>query len=482
MLTCALGFALSFGPCSELLAARSGATLPLAYDAKTACIDHLAYGNDVLPAGAGEFSTQGLNAAYWGAQHARTEKPVASWPGYQSSWGKFQYDTYFGNPGDGSGLTPFAVTRDGGAPGSPTALRIMAEPMPQRMQKNPAYGDGWTASNLATGIVSPPAGGSIPLGVERANATHQGWFSGIGRPKNTGGGGEDDPQGVAFVGKVTAGGCTVGSDGSCSGGSTSITLSNIRYFEGGPGTSIPAKADFQDWQFPDYYSGVLDTNVNQQYGFFVARIRLPKPLPALSPAWWMLETGGVGQNPPGSQNLLRSEWDVEEQFGAAYGYDLNAGNILWNSGSPALHAYGCGMHCPGENNTTGPGATGVYPFRSSPAALDADYASDYHDYGVLVLPGGPPFPKDYSGSYGVYVENGSPFAGTTFFLDGYPIEGHVDEPNLTQNSPDKELMLMFQVAAPGSWLDPNSLGKTNPWPQDMWIQWIRAYKPSHKAC
>jgi len=98
------------------------------------------------------------------------------------------------------------------------------------------------------------------------------------------------------------------------------------------------------------------------------------------------------------------------------------------------------------------------------------------------LPGGPPFPKDYSGSYGVYVENGSPFAGTTFFLDGYPIEGHVDEPNLTQNSPDKELMLMFQVAAPGSWLDPNSLGKTNPWPQDMWIQWIRAYKPSHKAC
>jgi hypothetical protein len=43
-------------------------------------------------------------------------------------------------------------------------------------------------------------------------------------------------------------------------------------------------------------------------------------------------------------------------------------------------------------------------------------------------------------------------------------------------------MLMFQVAAPGSWLDPNSLGKTNPWPQDMWIQRIRAYKPSHKAC
>jgi hypothetical protein len=461
--------------------------LPLNYNSQTVCIAHHLFTNNVLPPNVGEFATNGLDDSYWGASHSRTQAPAATWPGYSASWGKFQYDTYFGNPNDGSGLTPFSVTKDTAVAGSPTALRILAEPMPQPMKDNPAYGDGWTASNLTSSIVSPAIGGSITIPVSGVNVTHQGWLSGIGRPKVTGGSGEDDPQGVVFLGQVTSGGCTVDGSGNCTGGSTSITLSNVQYFEGGPGTTIPSGADFQDWDFPDYYSGTLDTNINQQYGFFVARIRLPKPLPALSPAWWMLETGGVGQNPPGSGygNALRSEWDIEEQFAADYRYKLNTGNILWNSGgggNNTWYSYGCGLGCPNEDNTTQPGATGVYRFPKS-SRTNGNYNAAYHDYGVLVEPGGPQFPTNYAGTNGVYVEDNAAFAGTTFFLDGYPIAGHLGQPDLTQGSPDKELMLMFQVGFPGSWLDPNSTAlQGNPWPQNMWIQWIRAYQPTTQSC
>jgi hypothetical protein len=243
----------------------------------------------------------------------------------------------------------------------------------------------------------------------------------------------------------------------------------VQYFEGGQGTTIPAKADFQDWTFPGYYSGVLDTNINKRFGFFVARLRLPPPLPGLSPAWWMLETGGVGKN---NGQLMRSEWDVEEQFAADYGYDLNAGNILWNTG----YAYGCGTNCPVQNNSTGPGATGVYPW---PSTSPGNYNSGYHDYGVLISPGGPDFPADFSDP-GVYVDYRWPLVGTTFFIDGYPIAGHVGEPDLTQGSPDKELMLMFQVG--GGWLDPNKQIGHNPWPQNMWVQWLRVYQPTGTRC
>ena len=461
--------------------ARGG--FPLVYDAERACIDHRSFVNDVLPKGAGEFATHGLDESYWGASHARTHAPVARWPGYETSWGKVQYDTYFGTPKGDGGVEPIAVARDGEAPGTPRGVRISAQPMPAALAGNPRYGAGWTAARVAEDVLTPPAGGELTVRVDRVDVTHQGWKAGIGRPAGTAGSGRDDAQGVVLVGTVTAGGCTVDkASGACSGGSTTITLSQVRYYEGGPGMPVPAGTDFQNWSFPHYYSGTLDTNVDQQYGFFVARVRLPKPAPALSPAWWMLETGGVGANPPGSTNLLRSEWDVEEQFGAAYGYDLNAGNILWNSGAGAVRAYGCGMQCPSANGTTQHGATGVYPFAATTTAA-ADYHRDYHDFGVLVSPGGPPFPTDYAGTYGVFVENNAPFAGTTFFLDGYPIAGHIGQPDLTQGSPDKELMLMFQVAAPGSWLDPNSEAlKGNRWPQYFWVQWLRAYRPTPAHC
>jgi hypothetical protein len=44
------------------------------------------------------------------------------------------------------------------------------------------------------------------------------------------------------------------------------------------------------------------------------------------------------------------------------------------------------------------------------------------------------------------------------------------------------LMLMIQVGAPGSWLDPNRKGMSNLWPQYLWGQSLRVYRPTKTAC
>ena len=439
------------------------------YDQASACINGMLYRNDGLPSraaaphGEGEFDLDGLDRGFWGGVRTRTEQVPNSgnsWgPGFTTSWGRFQYDTYFGDWSDDGGYDPFFVGVDTAAPGHPQGLRIEALINP--LKGNPHYGSGWTATSSTAAVIAPSDGGSVQIPVVAPDSAHLGWAVGIGR--------EDDDKGVIFIGTLTAGGCTVQSDGSCSGGTSPWTVSGVQVYEGA-GASSPSGTDVQAWDFPDYYSGVLDTNLTQQYGFFVARLRLPKPAPALSPAWWMLETGGVGLN--GGQ-LLRSEWDIEEQFANDYGYDLNAGNILWNSGSPGI-SYGCGMSCAAPTE----GATGVYAWPST-----GDYSSDYHDYGVLVSPGGPAFPTDYLGAAGGnFVENNSPFSGTTFYLDGQPVAGHVGQPDLSQGSGDKELMVMFQVAAPLTWLDANGTGPSNAWPLYFWSQWLRVYTPTQMPC
>ncbi|MGH7727486.1 MAG: hypothetical protein ACREM2_01670 [Vulcanimicrobiaceae bacterium] len=466
----------------------------ISYNLSQACVDHKLLANSGLPKsaaaphGEGEFDLDGLDRSFWGGVKTRTtlvagqSSPVSWGPGFYQSWGRFQYDTYFGDSSDGSGYDPFSVTVD------PTsgvqALSIEAMLMPPSMKDNPHYASGYTATKLTANIVSPPVGGSVTLPVANPNGgTQMGWLTGIGRGPNppAGGSPEDDPQRVVFIGTVTAGGCTVNeSTGACTGGSSNVTISNVTYDEGGPGVTIPSGTDVQDWDFPAYYSGALDTNIDQEYGFFVARIRLPQPAPALSPAWWMLETGGTGTN--GGQ-LLRSEWDIEEMFANDYGYaDLNAGNILWNSGNPGWYSYGCGLSCSSTNNQFASGATGAYPW---PSTETTNYNAGYHDYGVLISPptsGTPPFPTNYSGSYGVYVENNNPYGGTTYYLDGNPIAGHVGAPDLTQGSPDKELMAMFQVAASGTFLDGNGQGPSDPFPEYYWLQWMRVYVPTSGSC
>jgi hypothetical protein len=439
----------------------------LSYNASTACINHALYTNNVLPANVGEFATNGFNTSFWGGTKSRTESPTATWgPGYNPSWGRHQYDTDMGDPSQGAGFpNPFAIVNDGGT----QALQIAAYPVPSPIATSLDLmaNDQYTVANAQTSFAVPSEGGSLTVNVDNVNGAQIGWKVGIGYAGAA----------TTFIGTLTSGGAqaSVGT-----GGSNPWTISNIHVYSGTPGTVITPSQNANDYalrsyNFPDYYSGTLDANVNQEYGFFVARLRLPAPAPGLSPAFWMLETGGVKSN---NGQLLRSEWDTEEQFANVYGDELNAGNILWNSGNTgSWFSYGCGLSC-GANGQTASGATGVYPWSST-----GNYNSGYHDYGVLISPGGPAFPTNYSGSQGGdYTASNSPYVGTTFYLDGVPIGGHMGAPDLTQGSPDKEIMLMFQIAAPGTFLDANGQAKSDVWPQYLYAQWLRAYKPAGSTC
>ena len=222
------------------------APTPIAYDAKTACIDGRVYANNVLPAGEGEFGTSGLDRTWWGRERGN---PLGGnhYSGFQTSWGRHQYDTYFGDPSDGlpGGHDPFYVGADRGAPGYPHGLRIEAIKMPSDLVGNPAVGGA------------------------------------------------------------------------------------------------------------HWYSGVVDTPVDLRFGFFVARVRLPSPDPGMSPAWWLLTNDGVHQ---GRHGPLVGEWDIQEMFGNDLGNGMNAGTILWNSGSE--------HNQDGEEATRGPRLSRRCPHRT----------------------------------------------------------------------------------------------------------------------
>lgn len=323
---------------------------PIAYDAKTACIDGTLYANDVLPHDKGEFSTTGLDREWWSRKRGN---PLGGnrYAGFQVSWGRHQYDTYFGDEHDGISTPaddPFAVGTDANAPGSPRALSISAKPMPAHLIGNPQVG-----------------------------------------------------------------------------GAT-------------------------------YYSGVLDTPVEQRYGFFAARVRLPAPKPGMSPAFWLLSNDGM---PQGQHGPLAGEWDAQEMFGNDLGNGMNSGNIVWNSGASKLQNWGGTYGWPTSE-------------RSSPA-------QDYHDYGVLLDPGGAKIsPNDY-GPGGPGYAFGHARTGATNYLDGVPLYGHTGGADMTQGVAWKELMAMFQVGPKGGWL-----GSPSPadFPAYYWIEWIRVYRPTHASC
>jgi len=407
--------------------ASAGTPGPVTYSATSACIGHALYTNDVLPTGVGEFTTNGLNRSYWGGTKSRTYAPTATWgPGFYPSWGRHQYDTYFGDSSDGLGLDPFNVTSDTAVAGSPQALTIMAEPLPANVAKSLTVlnNDQWPVTSATAPYHEPAAGASLVVNVANPNSAQNQWTVGMGYAGAA----------VMFVGTLTSGGATPSGNGT--GGSNPWTISNIRVYTGAPGTTItPGVNDeggLRAYNWPSYYSGALDTNINLEYGFFVARVRLPNYLPALSPAFWTLETGGVASNAGG---IERDEYDIQEMFGATSGNSINAGNILWNT--PSFW----------------PTPTGVYGFPNGTPQ------SAYHDYGVLITPG-----------------------SSTFYLDGQPLAGHISGPDYTQGSPDKEVMLMFQIGAPATWLDPSSQAINNPWPQYYWAQWIRIFQPTATGC
>jgi len=326
---------------------------PIVYNSGTACIAHKLYSNDVLPGGEGEFQTNGLDRTWWGRMRGNTVGGNQH-SGFGVSWGRNQYDSYFGDVNDGISLPqddPFYVGPDIGAPGSPQGVRISAVPMPAHLVGNPKVGGA------------------------------------------------------------------------------------------------------------SYYAGALDTPINQQYGFFVARVRTPAPAPGLSPAFWMLSNDGMPQGPHGP---LNGEWDIQEMFGADYGNGQNAGNLQWNSGSAQPQNWGGAFDWP---------ATGI-PEATTPS-------SDYHDWGVLLAPGGAVISANDYGAGGPGMVYGAPGTGVTNYLDGVPIFGHTGGADITSGQSWKELFAMFQVAPQGSWL--GSPVAQN-FPQYYWIQWIRAYRPTASPC
>ncbi len=322
---------------------------PIQYDANKACIGGRVYANNVLPSGEGEFETTGLDRSWWGRERGN---PIGGnqYSGFQTSWGRNQYDTYFGDESDGlpGGHDPFYVGPDSDAPGSPQGVRIEAIPMPSDLVGNPAVGGA------------------------------------------------------------------------------------------------------------DYYSGVLDTPIDLQYGFFVARVRVPAPTPGISPAWWLLTNNGV---PKGQHGPLAGEWDIQEMFANDLGNGMNAGTILWNSGANGSQNWG-----------------GTYDW---PSTEQSTPSQDYHDYGALIHPGGARISKNDYGPGGPGYIYGPSGKGITDFLDGIPLYGHTGGADVTSGVAWKEMMAMFQVASPGSWL-----GTPNPsdFPLYYWVQWIRVYERTSAHC
>jgi len=322
----------------------------IAYNSSTACIANKQYTNNVMPLGEGEFGTNGLDRTWWG-RHRGINIGGNQYSGFQTSWGRYQDDSYFGDVNDGISSPsddPFYVGSDTAAPGAPNGVRISAVQMPAHLVGNPQVGG-------------------------------------------------------------------------------------------------------MHW-----YSGVLDTPVQQQYGFFVARVRVPAPAAGMSPAWWMLTNNGV---PQGQHGPLNGEWDIQEMFGADEGNGMNGGNIVWNSGSSVPQNWG-----------------GVFAW---PAPEQSTPSQNYHDYGVLISPGGAQISSNDYGPGGPGMTYGPSGAGATNFLDGVPLYGHTGGADMTQGVAWKEMMSMFQVAPAGSWL-----GNPNPanFPAYYWIQWIRAYAPTTTSC
>jgi hypothetical protein len=329
---------------------------PIATNPTQACIFGTVYSN-VLPSGEGEFTNQPLDRAWWGryrgdgAQNAQ----LGNWvTGVSSStWGRTQYDTYFGDSGDGlpGGHDPFSWGPDTGAPGNPNALKITAQMMPADLVGNPQV---------------------------------------AGQP---------------------------------------------------------------------FYAGMLMTPIKMTYGYIVARVRTPNPAPGLSPAFWVLQGQGVQAGPHGN---LSDEWDIQEMFGNDIGNGMNQGELIWNS------------------SASGPVQNWGGSYNQMPNGAGAPSA-DYHDYGVLISPGGAPINPDWNGQAVSGATYGDPKTGGTFFFDGQPVYGHTGgaDINLTATTPGyKEIMAMFQVSK-GGWLGAATAADL---PASYYLQYIRAYQPTTAHC
>jgi hypothetical protein len=191
------------------------------------------------------------------------------------------------------------------------------------------------------------------------------------------------------------------------------------------GAKIQSERWPPSWQMPwTYFKGF-----EQRYGFWVARMRMPKG-PGIWSAFWLLSSYYDNGGP-------RNEWDINEMVDQ----NVYTNQQIWLWGNnPGYY---------GRNGRTG------YYRSAIPFYQSFDPSQAYHDYGVLL-----------SGS------------GATWFVDGLKT---ATARNYTR--PFGEYMIFsLAVADPGnySWIgDP---ANNTVWPQTMYIQYVRAYAPSSASC
>jgi hypothetical protein len=400
----------------------------ITYDVKSACIYGRKYLGNVLPAKVGEFETDGLNTTYWGGDHVKTTPPGLKWAGYKPDYGLFQpdSDTIWGQPSDGYGTFPLTIANDSAVSPSRRGLRISVQPLAEYPHYNPEMFQDhlYAISATAAGAVLPTDGGSLTLRVSTARPP------GVSIGDRIGTGYYRFHKGPAWNGKLSSGL-----------GSNTWTLTDVHtYYASSPGAEIPQGTSlFKYYDGVDYYAGALVTNIDLQYGFFVARLRLPPYLPGLWPAFWMQADFGEPAAPNGQREDF--ELDVMEMLG-----------IYGNTMNQQSHQYSTGHN--GANKDWP--SSGLFTWTASKSPQAA-----YHDYGVLLVPG-----------------------SETYFVDGKPVnESHKDGPDWTQGAADKMVMLMFQIGKPGSYLDPRGAAYSgNPWPQYLWAQWIRIYAATNNKC
>jgi len=421
----------------------------IAYNDTQACVGGVLYtvdkDPDVLPEtiaashGVGEFNVDGFDRNFWcnRVKSNPLNNPLAPFSGCQSSWGRYQYDTYFGDLSDGLGVDPFYVGADVDAPHAPQGLRISAMPMPDALKNVLKMYVTWPLAHSTASMVMPTIGSTVTMPVDSSASINVGGT--FGPWINTGA--------DTFYGTVL------------SKTANSVTVQVLQNFGGVPGSTIPTNAELRYFSIPNYYAGMLDTMINLQYGLFISRIRTPPPSPAISPAFWMLSGQGMGSN--GNGLNLSGEWDIQEMFSNEVGTNgngINQGTILWNSGN---QNWGGSFDWP-KYQTTLP-------------------SQDYHDYGVVLAPGGVAWGGPYDGSKpGPGQVFGTANSGVTNYIDGFAIPGHAGGADITQGVSWKEMMAMFQVGNPGGWLDTGAKRMTST--NYYWLQWIRVYKPTTQSC
>jgi hypothetical protein len=156
----------------------------------------------------------------------------------------------------------------------------------------------------------------------------------------------------------------------------------------------------------------------QRYGYFAARMRFPKGQ-GMWPAWWLLSG--------------YTEWDIAEvinqdQF-------INQQIWLWNRG--------------GKNGITGTQKS------ANPFYQTFDPSKGYHDYGILILP-----------------------SGTSWYIDGYQVAQLGIVPDFTSTLPEY-MLVTTGTGSEGSWS--GAPDATTTWPQNLYIQYVRAYAPPSRS-